>query len=210
MELELKSSHLMGIPYGGISGKFTGKDLAFVAGSVVLMRGLAVAGSIGLSLAMELLSLINYKPAPHNMPPIPLAYWLTQISYDQSTFYGFITSTAFKGELSNNKNFMVPMERIVRLSSYGSWGTGTNIQTVEGSIFGKVGGTFTLEVQTVAGPLKIPLPRTGFAAHAAGIPDLDVMRARFEESLKYNISEITNILGKDFLSKYFNIHILNP
>jgi hypothetical protein len=210
MELELKSSHLMGIPSGSMAGKFSGKDLAFVGGAVVLMRGLAAAGSIGLSLAMELLSLINYKPAPVNMPPIPLAYWLTQVSYEKSTFYGFITSTHFKGELNNNRNFSVPMDRIVRLSSYQGWGSGTDIQTVEGSLFGKVGGTFTLGVQTVAGPLEIHLPRLGFAARAAQIPDLEVMRERFQESLKYNMNKITSILGQDFLSKYFNIHTLNP
>lgn len=209
MELELKSGMFAGIPYESASTNLSGKDLAFVGGAVFLMRGLALAGEIGMSLASSLLGLCKIQAAPVDMPPIPLSQWLTQVEYKESTFYGFVLSQSITGQIGKN-NINIPMNRVVRISDYSGWTMATNVQTIEGSLFGKITGPSKLQFLTVAGPLEVTLPTVNLKARAAAIPQLEEMRKRFEESLNYKMDEITRILGEEFLAKYFNIHTIKP
>ena len=209
MELELKSGHIAGFPYAMSSTQLSGRDAAFVGGAVVLMRGLALAGSVGLELASALLGLCDARPAPYNMPPIPLAYWLAQVRYGKSTFYGFILNTHVTGQMSGNA-VKIPMERIVNMHAYQGFTFATNVQTIENSVFAKITGQSKLRVLTVAGELSLNLPTSDLWVQAAAIPDLELMRQRFNESLKYNLNEIARILGDDFLEKNFGIKTVTP
>lgn len=209
MELELKGGHIAGFPYAISTTKLSARDAAFVGGAVVLMRGLALAGSVGQGLASALLALCDYRPIPRDMPPIPLAYWLAQVRYGKSTFYGFVLSTHVTGQMSGNA-VNIPMERIVNISAYPGFSLSTNVQTIENSVFAKIKGQSELRILTVAGELTLNLPAIELSVQAAAIPDLELMRQRFDESLKYNLNEIARILGNDFLDKNFGIKSVTP
>jgi len=214
MNIELSQKHFMGIPHGGITANMSGREAAFMAGASVLFGGLATVGAEGIALAMSLLSDADFAPAraSQTLPPIPLAYWLLSVKQFDNYIHGFLVEKEITGDWQENK-IRIGTDKITQIrvllgtnrrGTKSKYGPIIDICTVDGSEFKCVKNPSPISIISIAGLLRLEYCQSDLIK-AVPVSNLHAIKQRLEQSLEYEMSALTNILGEKFLREYFNV-----